>query len=140
MNTIKKVIYITSVLFLVFYLSSCCKCKPDTQKMDTIYLENFSQNEISNPKVIISYSTSNDTISLVLDTLYTMNNRHRLIAPKTLNIHRDWFVNINDSLHYTVKNFQTETVTRNCCKGLTYLSSYQVNGTTTNSSVISIEK
>lgn len=139
-DTMKNAIYFTSILFLTLSLSSCCKCKPSTQRIDLIYLENFSESEISNPNVIISYSTSKDTIALTLDTLNNMSNRLTLVAPNTLNVHGDWLVKINDSLHYTVNNFLTQTGTKNCCKGVTSLTSYEVNGALLNSSVILIEK
>ena len=136
----KNAIYFTSILFLTLSLSSCCKCKPDTENIDFIYLENFPQNEISNPNVIISYLTSIDTIALTLDTINITSSRATLIAPKTLHTHGHWKVNINDSLHYTVNNFLTQTGTKNCCKGVTSLSSYEVNGSLLHSSVILIEK
>lgn len=137
---IKKVIYASIILTFVFSISSCCKCSPDVKHLDTIYVENFSSSEIVNPNIIISYVATKDTVALTIDTSNAVSYHIKLRAQKTLDIHGDWLVRLNDSLHYTVNGFQTQTGTRSCCNGVTFLSSYQVNGEQKKLSSVSIEK
>lgn len=136
----KKVIYASIILTLIFSLSSCCKCAADVKHLDTIYVENFSSSEIVNPNVIISYAATKDTVALTIDTSNAVSYHIKLRAPKALDIHGDWLVRMNDSLHYTVNGFQTQTGKRSCCNGVTSLSSFQVNGELKQASSVSIEK
>ncbi len=136
----KKLISSASILYLVFSLTSCCKCKPDIKNLNTIYLENFSFSEIVHPNVIISYSDTKDTIALTTDTVNAIGNQIKLKAPKTIDIKGDWLVRINDSLHYTINAFQTRTGKVNCCNGVTSIDTYQINGEVKQIGFISIEK
>ncbi len=136
----EKVVSSTFILYLIFSLTSCCKCKADVKNLNTIYLENFSLSEIKHPNVIISYSDTKDTIALTTDTVNVIGNQIKLKAPKTIDIKGDWLVRINDSLHYTINAFQTRTGKVNCCNGVTSIDTYQVDGEVKQNGSISIEK
>jgi|GEM_PF-4923283 len=126
MNTFGKFLFIPA-LSIIF--GACCKCAEDIKYSDTVLLENFSANDIENPMLIYSKNgTSLDTITLTPDTVNYSANILQLSAPQPLDYQKDWNITINDSTSYKVSNFKLKKGTASCCNGITFLSSYEVNG------------
>lgn len=130
-----KSIYL--ILGLTF-LSSCCKCVGIYKT--TIFLEGFSVEEIQNPYVVIFKPDVSDTITLSIDTKYQSTEDMRLNSEKYLNHSNQWKICINDTLNYSIGNFNIGTETKGCCKGTNYLVSYSLNGEVMKSNVVEIKK
>lgn len=131
-----KSIYL--ILGLTF-LSSCCKCVSDYRT--TLYLKGFSAEEIQNPYVVIFKPDVSDTITLSIDAKFENSTIIKLKPEKYLNHSDHWKVCINDTLNYSVGDFNIGVVTnKNCCKGANYLVSYSLNGEVMKSNVVEIKK
>lgn len=138
MNTFGKFLFIP-VLSII--LSACCKCIEDIKYSDTLLLENFSANNIENPTLIYSKSgITLDTLTLISDTVNYGANILQLSAPQPLDYQKDWTITINDSTSYKITNFKLKKGTASCCNGITFLSSYEVNGVSFSGHKITITK
>lgn len=138
MNTFGRFLFI-AVLSII--LNACCKCKEDIKYSDTLFLENFSADNINNPKLIYSKSgTSLDTITLISDTVNYSVNILQLSASQSLDYQKDWTLTINDSTSYKITNFKLKKGTASCCNGITFLDSYEINGVSFSGNEVTIKK
>ena len=122
----KKIIFSAGIIIIIVsILSSCCgKCKQGVEWLDNISFYNHSVAELEN--AILQYN--NDTTSIPLSIRSSNNVLVSIESPSPINIYSTFTITLRDSTAYVFSNIKVEEINNRCCKDVTYLCNYRVNG------------